>query len=235
MVVSINQPAYLPWLGYFERIARSDVHIVLDHVQFEKNSFANRNKVPDANGFTWLTVPVLTKGKFGKLPINQLEINPNNSWAKKHWRTIQMIYGKSPYFEAHEDFFGDTYRRGWRLLGDLSSHITSYLLEQFEIRTEIRYSSQMEVNATKSELVLEICQTTDATEYISGAVGRDYLETGKFSAAGIEVLFQDYRHPVYPQKGSGEFKPNMAAIDLLFNHGTNSRNILFNMNSETGR
>ena len=74
MIVSINQPAYLPWLGYFERIANSDLHIVLDHVQFEKNSFTNRNKIRTKEGWMWLSVPVKTKGKFGELNINELEI-----------------------------------------------------------------------------------------------------------------------------------------------------------------
>jgi hypothetical protein len=228
MVVSINQPAYLPWLGYFERIASSDVHIVLDHVQFEKNSFTNRNLVPGVNGSLWLTVPVITKGKFGALGINDLKIRPDSPWAKKHWRTMSMIYRKAPFFGVHADFFEDTYQREWRLLGDLCCHITRYLLEQFEIGTEIRYSSEMGFNTSKSDLLLEICHAIEATKYISGAVGRDYLETSKFSTTGIEVSFQDYQHPIYTQVGCGEFQPNMAAIDLLFNHGPNSWNILTN-------
>lgn len=228
MVVSINQPAYLPWIGYFERIALSDIHITLDHVQFEKNSFTNRNLVPGVNGALWLTVPVITKGKFGALGINDLKIRPGSPWAKKHWRTMSMIYRKARYFGAHADFFEDTYQREWRLLSDLCSHITRYLLEQFDIGTEIRYSSKMGLKTSKSDLLLEICRATEGTKYISGAVGRDYLETSKFSTAGIEVSFQDYQHPVYNQVGSGEFQPNMAAIDLLFNHGSNSRNILTN-------
>jgi len=74
LIVSINQPAYLPWLGYFNRVANSDLHVVLDHVQYEKNSFTNRNKIRTAQGFSWLTLPLKTKGKFGNLAINTVEI-----------------------------------------------------------------------------------------------------------------------------------------------------------------
>src|ERR1051326_8427944 len=101
MIVSINQPAYLPWLGYFDRIAASDIHVVLDHVQFEKNSFVNRNKVRTAQGATWLTVPVETSGKFGQLPIDQLQIASDQPWARKHWKTIEQCYAHAPYFDAH--------------------------------------------------------------------------------------------------------------------------------------
>ena len=84
VIVSVNQPAYLPWLGYFDRIAASDLHVVLDNVQFEKNSFVNRNRIMTARGPTWLTVPVQTSGKFGALPINELLIADDPRWAVKH-------------------------------------------------------------------------------------------------------------------------------------------------------
>ena len=231
MIVSINQPAYLPWLGYFERIARSDVHVVLDHVQFEKNSFTNRNKICGPNGVTWLTVPVATKGRFGDLAINTLAISPGNPWAKKHWRTISMTYRKAPYFGAHEAFFAEAFVRPWERLNDLTEHVTGYLLEQFGIETKLMRSSEMDVQSVKSELVLEICRKCGADAYLSGALGRDYLEVDKFTAADIGVEFQDYQHPVYEQVNSRQFEPYMAAIDLLFNHGPESRNILLNANT----
>src|SRR4051812_40502325 len=101
MLLSINQPAYLPWLGYFDRIARSDAHVVLDHVQFEKNSFTNRNKIAAANGPQWLTVPLLTKGKFGDLAINRIEIDNGQAWRKKHWASLSQVYCKAPHWQAY--------------------------------------------------------------------------------------------------------------------------------------
>ena len=98
MRVSIAQPAYLPWMGYFNRMVQSDAHIALDHVQFEKNSVINRNKIRTASGWTWLTVPLKTSGKFGSLAIESLEIDNSRPWAKKHWRSMQQSYGKSKFF-----------------------------------------------------------------------------------------------------------------------------------------
>lgn len=226
MIVSINQPAYLPWLGYFQRIAVSDLHIVLDHVQFEKNSFTNRNKARTANGWCWLTVPVRTRGRFGNVPINRLEIDNTARWRESHWRTIEQNYAQAPFFDAHAAFFEGVYRREWLYLADLCREITGYLLEAFGIRTPLRYSAQMPVSGRKDELVLELCRQVGAKTYLSGALGRNYLREELFRAAGIAVKYQDYHHPTYPQARGGAFQPYMAAIDLLFNCGPESLGIL---------
>src|SRR4029078_7067897 len=101
-MVSIQQPAYLPWLGYFHRIEVSDLHIVLDHVQFEKNSFTNRNKVRTREGWTWLTVPLRTSGSFGDLAIEEIDTAETQPWARKHQRTLSESYAKAPHFARHK-------------------------------------------------------------------------------------------------------------------------------------
>ena len=99
-VVSINQPAYLPWLGYYDRIARADIHVELDCVQFEKNSFANRNRIRLRQGSAWLTVPVRTKGRFGDLMIDEIEISGDGRWQGKHWRSLSQAYAHAPHFAS---------------------------------------------------------------------------------------------------------------------------------------
>src|SRR5438477_413092 len=126
MVVTIMQPAYLPWLGYFDRIARSDLCIVLDHVQFEKNSFTNRNKLRIAKGWTWLTVPLRTSGRFGSLAINALETSPRPDWRRKHWDTIRFNYAKAPYFKAHAAYLEGAYAQEWPYLCPLLRELTSW-------------------------------------------------------------------------------------------------------------
>lgn len=110
MIVSVNQPAYLPWPGYFHRIAVSDTHVVLDHVQFEKNSVTNRNKVRTATGWSWLTVPLRTKGRFGDLAIRSVEIDNATDWRTRHWKTLRQSYGRAPHFAAHAAYFEDVYK-----------------------------------------------------------------------------------------------------------------------------
>lgn len=221
MIVSINQPAYLPWLGYFHRIAVSDVHVVLDHVQFEKNSFTNRNKVRTADGWCWLTVPVRTAGKFGDLPINRIEIDNEKPWGRKHWSTLRLNYARAPYFQDHARFFDDIYQRSWTKLSDLVIEVTRYLLDTFGIQTKLIFSSQLAIAGKKEELLLNLCRELGATEYLSGPLGRNYLRQEVFHSHAISVRYDDYQHPTYPQAYSG-FEPFMAAIDLLFNVGPGS-------------
>lgn len=225
MIVSINQPAYLPWLGYFHRIAVSDLHVVLDTVQFEKNSFTNRNRVRTREGSCWLTVPVKTTGRFGNLVIGDLKISDDPRWPAKHWATLQANYRKAPFFAEHAPFFEETYQRPWSRLNDLAGHLTAYLLEAFGITTPLVASSTLKAVGAKDELVLNLCRQTGATVYLSGPLGRDYLRAELFDAAGIEVRFHDYRHPEHRQAQPG-FEPLMAAVDLLFNYGPGGREVL---------
>lgn len=225
MIVSINQPAYLPWLGYFERIARSNLYIVLDHVQFEKNSFTNRNKMRTKTGWMWLTVPVKTKGLFGDLKINELEIDNTSRWAKKHWESIKSNYSKAKYFSEYAPYFEKIYAAEWSRLNGLMREINNYLINVFGIKTSILYSSEMNVEGKKDELVLNLCKSVGATVYLSGSQGRNYLNESLFEKEGINVIYQDYHHPEYPQVYPG-FEPYMAAIDLLFNCGPDSLSII---------
>ena len=225
MIVSINQPAYLPWLGYFHRIAASDLHIVLDHVQFEKNSFANRNKIRTSNGWCWLSVPLKTSGRFGHLAINQTEIDNTQRWREKHWNSIRMNYSKAKYFVEHSLFFEAVFSGSWPLLNPLLRETTTYLLSALGIKTPALFSSEMRPIGQKSKLVLELCRSVGATHYLSGPLGRNYLDQNSFRDAGITVSYEDYQHPKYNQRHS-EFEPFMSAIDLLFNCGCESSSIL---------
>jgi hypothetical protein len=225
MVVSINQPAYLPWLGYFDRIAKADVHIVLDHVQFEKNSYINRNRIRLKEGYCWLTVPVKTKGQFGNLAINNVEIAYLNNWQQKHLRSLLTNYVKAPYFTRHRKFFEHIYAKKTNRLVDQIQEITEYLLDAFSIKTQLFFSSELGVEGTKSVLILNLCKRIGATTYLSGPLGRDYLDYASFKNADIDLIYHDYRHPIYTQTYPG-FEPFMAAIDLLFNHGNDSLRIL---------
>ena len=225
MIVSINQPAYLPWLGYFHRIAVSDLHIVLDHVQFEKNSYTNRNKIRTPQGWTWLTVPVSTKNRFGDLPISGLEFAAGSNWQAKHWATLRQNYARAAHFHRYAEAFESFYRSQWTRLNDLMRAMNAWTLKELGVETPLGYSSEMGVGGSKSELVLNLCRAVGATVYLSGPLGRDYLDAGSFAAAGIEVRYHDYTHPRYRQAYQG-FESYMAAADLLFNCGPDSGSIM---------
>ncbi len=225
MIISINQPAYLPWPGYFERIFKSDLHVVLDHVQFEKNSLVNRNKIRTSNGWAWLTVPLKTKNNFGNLQISKLEISNNSNWASKHFKSLKSNYMRSNYFKTYIDFFDDLYSQPWINFCPLVDSLNSYLLQSLDIKTPLIKSSSSPLVQSKSLLILEICKQHGATKYLSGPFGRDYLDEQLFKENGIVIQYHDYVSPEYTQAFPG-FEPYMSVIDLLFNHGENSLELL---------
>jgi hypothetical protein len=217
MIVSIHQPAYLPWLGYFDKISKADLFIHLDTVQFQKNSFQNRNKILTQQGPTWLTVPVLTKGQHFDIPLKELEIDCRSKWRKKHLTSIRMNYAKAPQFEIIFPKLESIYNSEWEKLSALCEHMMRQFVEILSIKTKIIIASDMPlIDSKKSDLVLDLCREAGADEYLSGALGRDYLDLESFAKAGIKVTFQEYEHPEYKQTYSG-FVPAMGVVDLLMN------------------
>jgi hypothetical protein len=218
MIVTAHQPAYLPWLGYIHKIALSDVFVMLDDVQLEKNSFTNRNCVYSSQGSVMLTVPVLSKGHFDK-SIREIEINNSESWRTKHWKTIEQNYRKAPFFQSYAPWLESIYLREWKYLIDLTDEMLCFFLKELKIETRIIKQSELLIKTKKQDLVLDLCKATNADIYISGKLGKEYLELKPFELAGIHVYFQNYIHPEYQQIGKGEFVPFLGLIDLLFNIG----------------
>jgi hypothetical protein len=215
MIVSIHQPAYLPWMGYLARIAASDIFIYLDTVQFEKNSFTNRNRIKTANGPIWLTVPVLQQGHIGK-PMTELLIDPRQDWRKKHLASIANSYRRASGFARRYPLLERLYAADTPLLADLCYDQLLFWLAELGIKTKVLRASSLPVEGSKSDLVLALCRHVHATEYISGPLGRGYLQEQDFAAAGIAVHYQQFAHPQYSQL-YGEFQPAMGIVDYWMN------------------
>jgi hypothetical protein len=227
VIVTAHQPAYLPWLGLIHKAALADTFVLVDTVQFEQDSFINRNKLRSPEGWRWLTVPVLTKGHMHSR-MSDLQIAPRG-WARKHWTSFRMFYARTPFFGEHSTFLEDLYGRPWERLVDLCEHLLRYLFRAFEIEARLVRASTLAILGTKSELILDLCAKTGASTFVFGALGRAYAQTDAFRAAGIQVVFQDYHHPTYRQAYPG-FEHGMNAFDLLMNEGPRSRDILFEGN-----
>lgn len=215
MILSAHQPAYLPWLGYFHKIAISDVFVILDDVQFEKNSFTNRNKIKTPNGSIWVGVPMSMDGHIGKT-IKEMEISNKFNWAEKHWKSIYLNYKKAPYFNLYCDFLEDTYKKEWSSLTNLTENMTEYFLEQLGIETKIYRQSEIKTQHKKQELIVELCRELNADTFVFGKLGANYADRDYFEDNNINIYFQEYNHPIYEQIW-GKFIPNLAVIDLLFN------------------
>lgn len=227
MIVSIMQPAYLPWLGYFDRLQRSDLHIVLDTVQLEhqtKTAFTNRNRVRTATGWTWLTVPVQTAGQH-HTPIRDIAIAPLSTWGRKHAATLRQSYGRTAHWPHLAPLVDDLYSRQWTRLMDLLNALTPALCAALGVRTPMVSATSLGVTGTKANLILALCRAVGATTYLSGPFGRDYLDESEFAKAGIALAYHDYVHPTYEQ-GVAPFVPYLSVVDLLAHHGPDSLPIL---------
>lgn len=215
MIMSAHQPAYLPWLGYLDKIKRSDIFIFLDTVQYEKNSYTNRNKIKTANGPLWLSIPVIKTDHFNKI-MSEMPLDIRKKWQKKHLHSIYMSYKKAPRFDEIYPMLQELYAREYDNIVDVTWDHLHFWLKILGINTKIIKSSELDISSKKSDFVLDLCKAVDADHYISGAMGKDYLEVEKFRDEGVEVEFQDYQHPEYPQL-YGEFIPNMGVIDFAMN------------------
>ena len=224
MIVTISQPRYQPWLGYFHRIAVSDLFIYLDTVQYTPRDWENRNKVKTDRGWTWLTVPV--KASYQAM-IPDVLVDNAQPWQWNHWQTIKTYYGSSPYFRHYADKLSYIYEdKIWLSLTDLNLALTHILCECLGIsQAQFIKASDIKVQGKGSELILNLCKAMDATAYLSGSQGKNYLQEETFASNNIQIIYQDYNHPTYTQLYSG-FEPNMAVIDLLFNYGDESLDII---------
>lgn len=225
MIVSIGQPAYLPWLGYFQRLAWSDLHVVLDHVQFERHSNVNRNQILLNGQQHWLTVPVQTAGLGLDIPINKIEVAYNTNWARKHLMTITQAYRGTPALGDVVDMLTGPLTERQRLLVDIAADLTTRLTRYLQIDTPKVSSASMGLESSKSQLVLDICVRAGATVYLSGSKGRDYLNLADFADAGIEVRFHDFQATPYPQR-TEQFTPNLSIVDAICNLGVGARMVV---------
>ncbi len=216
-IVTAHQPCYLPWLGFFHKASLADVFVSLDNVQYEKNSFINRNKIKTPQGAIWLTVPVLTKGHLNKKLID-MEINNNVNWRKKHLKSLQVSYKKAPYFDSYSDFFNELYKRDWKYIVELNEYIIKFLFNELNINVDFIKGTDLNLKGKKSELILDLCEKTNADVFIFGALGKKYADVDLFISKNIHVYFQDYKHPTYPQLW-GPFLSNLSVVDLLLNVG----------------
>ena len=228
MILSVHQPHYIPWLGYFDKIDKSDCFVFLDQVQYKPREYQNRNRIRTKNGWLWLTVPVKSKG-LGRQRICDVKIDNDTNWQKKHWESLKSCYSKAPFFKEYCGFFEGVYSTKWEQLIDLNIHIIEYLLKELNIEIPLYYESEIGTCSNATDRIIEICRKVKADTYLSGAGGRSYLEETKFAQAQIKLDYQDYHHPRYRQlcaHRANPFLPNMSAIDLLFNEGPATTKVL---------
>ncbi len=223
MITAVIQPSYIPWRGYFEFIKRADLFVFYDDVQYDKHGWRNRNQVFGPAGKQWLTIPVSTKGNISEqIPINQVKINWNTKWAKKHLNCLRSVYGKAPHFRTYEPLLEEYYARKDVLLSDFTIDFTKAIAKELGIdNTEYVLSSTLSSSGAKTERLLQVLKQVGCTHYLSGPTAKDYLDEALLEKEGITWEYMTYNYPEYPQLKE-PFNGSLSILDLLFMAGPNA-------------
>jgi len=224
MIIGILQPGYMPWLGFMEQVFRSDMFVVYDDVQYDTGSWRNRNRIKSAAGIQWLTVPVLVKFCEYQL-VNEVKIDNKQNWKRKHLSALQINYAKAPFFKQYFPLFQEVLDNNWQDLIDLDFKCFQLIMSLLGISKPIYFSSELGISGGKVERLINICKHFGADTFYEGAAGANYINPEEFTQAGLSVKFQNYKHPIYNQL-HGEFIPYLSVLDLLFNEGDKSLEIL---------
>jgi hypothetical protein len=239
MIVAAHQPAYLPWLGYLDKLAKADVFVVMDDLQYEAQNFQNRNRVKINEGAAWLTVPLRRGSQSDTILDKRIDNSATgrHSWQHRTWRTLEVHYGKTKFFEQYRDELRDVYTRRWDNLVDLDLHMLELARGWFGITRPIVRASTLGLTGQKTDRIIDMCKKVGAKLYLSGSGGStDYLDAAAMQRAGIGLMWQKFHHPTYPQRyGKVGFVSHLAFIDLLLNCGPESREILWGHAEEVSR
>jgi WbqC-like protein family len=218
--MAMHQPNYVPWLGYFHKMASSDWFVHLDAVQYPRGqSFGARNRIKTPNGVAWLTIPVSRPhGREGKVTYREISF-AEPGWADKHLKTVEASYRRAPYFDEVFRLFAAGLAAGQTLVDVNLSLIESFADYVGISSKRVRLSELLSEFGQKNELIAEICHALGADAYLSGmGGGRDYTEASELARAGVELHYGDFSPPEYPQLW-GSFEPMLSILDVLFNCG----------------
>lgn len=196
---------------------KSDIFIIYDDAQFTNGDFIHRNKIRIYHGWTYLTVPVEKKA----LPINGIKVKneltkKGEKWSDSHLKKIHDNYKNTPYYPKYEKELETIYANTYDKLVDLNMEIIRFLIDAFNIKTKLIFSSELGLTSKSTERLVEMVEMVSGDVYLSGPSGRNYLDSSRFDAKCIKLNFQDFKHPLYTQCYK-DFIPNMSAIDALFN------------------
>jgi len=217
MKITIHQPEFCSYIGFYDKIAKVDALVIADSFQVKKNYFDNRNKIRTSQGWQWITIPI---EKDNHKSFRDVKVMNEHNWKTKMLNSIRQNYSKSLYFDKYYPRIEEIITQKFEFLFDYNCRLFVQIKEWLNIKPPIlTLTSELELQSEDgSDKCLEICQKLRADTYLSGASGKDYLQVEKFNQAGIQVEFHQFEHPIYEQVYT-PFIPGMSVLDYLFNCG----------------
>ncbi|MDF2531603.1 MAG: WbqC-like family protein [Clostridia bacterium] len=213
--VVIHQPDFLPYLGFFDRLLKSNLFVVFDDVQYVDRGWINRDKIKTPSGKKWITIGVQKASRDTK--INDIKLAATD-WKDRHLSMIYENYRKAAYYDEVIPYVQALYDFECEMLIDFTMKSIVMLLELFDIKIDIVYASSLQATGKSNERLVSVLNKVQAAKYLSGIGARAYYQPMPFESAGIQVVWQEFHHPVYPQL-YGEFIPYLSSMDLFFNCG----------------
>lgn len=225
--VAGHQPNLYPYGGFFAKLAYVDQFVIVDNTQYVKKQYHNRNSIQLQNGNeALLTIPVKNSGHY-KQKINEALIDNSQNWRKKHIKTLLLNYKKANFFDKYFPFFESLLNKEWVYLSNFNIEFIKLCAQLLDINTPITLASKNNISGVATNLILDICQKTNANAYLHGKHSRDYVDFKLLDDQNIENRIQDFNCKVYPQN-IANFTPNLSIIDILFHCGAKSKGILLN-------
>lgn len=223
MRVTIHQPNFCPYPGFFQKILLADVFVIMDDVQIEYD-ITNRNKIITQEG-NWerIIVPIKKHQKFHS--IMNVEIDNDRDWKNIIWNQL-LTYDNEKYFNSYKNFFNEIFHKNWDSLFELNFLIIKKIIEWLNLKVEIILESELKVKTNSSQRLVDVCKAVDATTYLSGTGAKNYLDKKLFLKNNINLEFQKYSPIQYPQVFSENFIPNLSILDSLFNVGEKTMKLI---------
>jgi hypothetical protein len=231
MIVAAHQPHYLPWLGYLDKLAKADLFVVMDDLQYEAQNYQNRQRLKLAHGAAWLTVPLARGTQSERICDKRIDntARGRHHWAHRHWRTLELSYARAPYWRVYADELRAVYARPWISLLELDLHMLELACRWLDLRVPIVRASSLGLTGIKTDRLIDLCKKLGARCYLSGGGGSTgYLDVERMGRAGIGVIWQHFAHPRHVQRyAEAGFASHLGFVDLVLNCGPASRDILF--------
>jgi hypothetical protein len=227
--VAIHQPNFLPWIGYFHKINEAEDFVLLDDVQYVKQSPSSRNFIKNKNGEKYLLVLPVKKKNYTEKNYNEIEIDYAQPWQKKHLNIIKDSYFHSLSFKEIFSFIENIYSQKFENLASLNIAFIEQICKFLEIKTNIILSSELAISpeCIKNERNIAICKQLHATHYLSGIGAKKYNQEILFHQNNLKLIYQNYTPIIYAQI-NGTFIPNLSIIDYLFNVSKSEYSKIFN-------
>ena len=223
--VAGHQPNLYPYAGFFAKVASVDKFVIADSTQYVKKEYHNRNRIKLLNSSSfWLSVPVKNSGSF-KQKINEAEIDNSQAWQRKHEKSIYVNYRKSPFLDLYFDDFKSLLEQEWKMLADYNVAVIKLSLKLLEISTPVFLASELNVSGTSTSYILDICRKTESDSYMHGRHAYDYVDFEFLKKNGIKNYIQHYSAVEYQQLNP-PFVPNLSILDILFNCGLESKEVI---------